>query len=404
MRKAFGAPTRTLVAQFVVENVILTLLGGAIGLVLSALVLRALNQSGFIAHSAFTINARVFVYGRAAGDRLRRLLRRLSGLAHVAPPPGRGPQGRTVAMIRHLVRLIWNRKRPNLLLTIEILCAFLVVFVVAARSGSPSRSTRARRSASTPSACGRSTSAGRARCRPGRRGGRGRRGARERDAFTRLLAAVRELPQVEIAAGAFTAPYVNASWGSGADAGRRPPGRLPSTTASTDDFMPLLSMPIVAGRWFSREDDGADRRAGADQRPGWRATIFGDANPIGQIIPERRPTAGKPRSAAQAEARRRRDRGLPPARRATRRRRPCCSIALPARRRRRAACRERLLIRVRPGTTAAFEAVLVRRLQREAPDWSFERVDRWSTCASASCSDYLMPLARAVGASPASCC
>ncbi len=62
VRKAFGAPTRTLVAQFVVENVILTLIGGAIGLVLSALVLRALNQSGFIAHSAFVVNARVFAY------------------------------------------------------------------------------------------------------------------------------------------------------------------------------------------------------------------------------------------------------------------------------------------------------------------------------------------------------
>ncbi len=62
VRKAFGAPMRTLVAQFVVENVFLTLLGGALGLVLSAFVLRALNQSGFIAHSAFTINARVFAY------------------------------------------------------------------------------------------------------------------------------------------------------------------------------------------------------------------------------------------------------------------------------------------------------------------------------------------------------
>ncbi len=34
-------------------------------------------------------------------------------------------------MTRHLIRLIWNRKRQNLLLTIEILCSFLVVFVVA---------------------------------------------------------------------------------------------------------------------------------------------------------------------------------------------------------------------------------------------------------------------------------
>jgi putative ABC transport system permease protein len=62
VRKAFGAPTRSLVAQFVVENVLLTLAGGAIGLALSALVLRALNQSGMFAHSAFTVNARVFLY------------------------------------------------------------------------------------------------------------------------------------------------------------------------------------------------------------------------------------------------------------------------------------------------------------------------------------------------------
>ena len=33
-------------------------------------------------------------------------------------------------MTRHLVRLIWNRKRQNLLLTIEIFCSFLVLFAV----------------------------------------------------------------------------------------------------------------------------------------------------------------------------------------------------------------------------------------------------------------------------------
>jgi putative ABC transport system permease protein len=31
-------------------------------------------------------------------------------------------------MTRHLIRLIWNRKRQNVLLTIEILCSFLVLF------------------------------------------------------------------------------------------------------------------------------------------------------------------------------------------------------------------------------------------------------------------------------------
>ena len=46
VRKAFGASARTLVGQFIVENVLLTLIGGLIGLVLSLFVLRALNESG----------------------------------------------------------------------------------------------------------------------------------------------------------------------------------------------------------------------------------------------------------------------------------------------------------------------------------------------------------------------
>ena len=62
VRKSFGASSRTLVGQFIVENLVLTLLGGAAGLVLSALALRALNGSGLIPYAQFTMNYRVFLY------------------------------------------------------------------------------------------------------------------------------------------------------------------------------------------------------------------------------------------------------------------------------------------------------------------------------------------------------
>jgi putative ABC transport system permease protein len=65
VRKAFGASSRTLVAQFVVENVILTLVGGLVGLVLSVFVLRAFNEAGFVRHAQFGLNSRVFLYGLA---------------------------------------------------------------------------------------------------------------------------------------------------------------------------------------------------------------------------------------------------------------------------------------------------------------------------------------------------
>jgi putative ABC transport system permease protein len=63
VRKAFGASSRVLVGQFVVENVVLTLVGGAIGLVLAALLLRVLNASGFIQYADLSLNLRVFAYG-----------------------------------------------------------------------------------------------------------------------------------------------------------------------------------------------------------------------------------------------------------------------------------------------------------------------------------------------------
>jgi putative ABC transport system permease protein len=62
VRKAFGAPALTLVGQFVIENVLLTLIGGLLGLLLSAAALRAINESGLIPYSQFALNVRVFVY------------------------------------------------------------------------------------------------------------------------------------------------------------------------------------------------------------------------------------------------------------------------------------------------------------------------------------------------------
>ena len=63
VRKAFGASSMTLIGQFVVENVILTLVGGVLGLVGSWLVLRGISESGLIPYAQYQINWRVFLYG-----------------------------------------------------------------------------------------------------------------------------------------------------------------------------------------------------------------------------------------------------------------------------------------------------------------------------------------------------
>ena len=63
VRKAFGASSRALVGQFIVENVVLTMLGGAIGFVLTIGALMLLNSANPIPYMTFEVNGRIFFYG-----------------------------------------------------------------------------------------------------------------------------------------------------------------------------------------------------------------------------------------------------------------------------------------------------------------------------------------------------
>ena len=63
VRKAFGATSSNLTIQFLVENILLTLIGGAVGLGLAFIVIQFLNQSGWIPHAQFRVNFVVFLVG-----------------------------------------------------------------------------------------------------------------------------------------------------------------------------------------------------------------------------------------------------------------------------------------------------------------------------------------------------
>ncbi|MYM31592.1 FtsX-like permease family protein [Duganella sp. CY15W] len=63
VRKAFGATSRQLVAQLVMENVLLCLAGGVVGLVCAAGVLWWLEGSGLIPYLQVHLNLAVFGYG-----------------------------------------------------------------------------------------------------------------------------------------------------------------------------------------------------------------------------------------------------------------------------------------------------------------------------------------------------
>ena len=63
VRKAFGASSASLVTQFVIENLLLTMIGGALGFVLSYIGLALLGEMDLIPYAQFTLNLRVFALG-----------------------------------------------------------------------------------------------------------------------------------------------------------------------------------------------------------------------------------------------------------------------------------------------------------------------------------------------------
>lgn len=66
VRKAFGASSRALVGQFLVENLVLCLVGGVLGWAGAGLVLSGIGSSGLIPYADFHLDLRVFLAGFAA--------------------------------------------------------------------------------------------------------------------------------------------------------------------------------------------------------------------------------------------------------------------------------------------------------------------------------------------------
>lgn len=269
-------------------------------------------------------------------------------------------------MTRHLLRLIWNRKRQNFLLTVEIFFAFLTLFGVVLFAVHYANNARQPLGFTVDRQWSISVDRKEPDQDPVVK-------SRHRETYRQLLIALREMPEIEVVAGAFTGPYANSNWGSSV---RLPGGHEidHGVNSVTDDYLELFHIPLVAGRWFSREDDGAAWKPVVLNRRLARE-IFGDGNPVGQIVKEERnPNLPPADSNEKPEVKRvigvvedfRQNGELSTAGnylfyRMT------LDDAEP-----KAGLPDRLFVRLRPGTPAAFEEALVKRAMAVATAWSFE--------------------------------
>ncbi len=279
-------------------------------------------------------------------------------------------------MIRHLLRLVWNRKRSNLLVAIEILLSFivltavmtLVVFYVTNYQKPLGFDVEGIWTVTIEmNEMGRSSVVEQTTGEEGPQAPDARTVARqERLArIAQLMLTIRDMPDVEAVAGAAIVPYSGNTWSSAIEVGGRE--YRYGGNAATDDFARAMGLQVTRGRWFSKEDDGA----------GWQPVVvnerlaremFPDKDPVGQFVSEQLP-AGAPSSRMRivgviADFRKDGEYAAPENFMFNR-------VRLDDGTDERESVRE-IVIRVRPGTTAAFEEQAVARLRAAAPDWTFQ--------------------------------
>lgn len=177
-------------------------------------------------------------------------------------------------MIRHLLKLAWNRKKSNALVIVEVFASFLVVFVVATSVA------YIRGNAKLPLGFD-ARDVWSVRCSNGTEVNQGKLSEHLAD-MDRLVREVEAVPGVEHVGATFAVPYENS----------RALMSIPKDSGYvdlefldvSDSFADVFRIQVARGRWFGPEDEGRAWQPVVLNRRLAEA-IFGDADPIGQPLP-----------------------------------------------------------------------------------------------------------------------
>lgn len=177
-------------------------------------------------------------------------------------------------MLRHIVTLIWNRKRSNFLLMAEILLSFFVLFVVSVllvNSYYNYRQPMGFESADvwefdlTPTA-----------------------DTTDRKGTLRLV--LQELQAtpgvVAVAHTSHNTPFSFSNMNSDKFYYKGKQGPLTEMYDTDDALARVLKLNVVAGRWFDRRDDGTGRTPVVVNQK-FAEALFGDASPLGQELTDK---------------------------------------------------------------------------------------------------------------------
>lgn len=283
-------------------------------------------------------------------------------------------------MIRHVFKLIWNRKRTNFLMMTEIFVSFLVLFAVVALGVYTADNWRR--------PIGFSIERVWAIAIDMKQSGDDDFTPAQQESTRQLMLALKEFPEIEQSAGTMLAPYQFGSSNSRYTWHGRSIGY--GVAEVTDGFKDLMGLEVVEGRWFSAEDTGQTYDPVVINQD-MRTDLFGKGPVIGQnIAADRTPDsseAERQRRVVGVVAAYREDGEFDGERNYVLYRKTMAGASD-----RRDRPPRNLLIKVRPGTTAVFEERLIKRLQAAAPEWSFD-VSTLSSMRDTSIRFAMAPLA-----------
>jgi putative ABC transport system permease protein len=254
-------------------------------------------------------------------------------------------------MIKHLFKLVWNRKRSNFLLIVEIFFSFLILFFVVTLAVYFADNYRQPLGFTYENVWHLST---------GRQGSDDIWAPEDAATLEQVILAIKGFEEVEGVAGVLSPPY---SFGSRRSVNEYN-GREVAMEVNevTDEFKDVMGLQLVAGRWFGKEDDGMNwhpliiNQRMAREWYGYEDPVDKQFEPWSQDGAEYRIIGVVTDFRKDGEYAglknylfERRELGDPE-------RRPPRD----------------LVIKVRPGTNVAFEERLLVKLQEAARQWSFE--------------------------------
>jgi putative ABC transport system permease protein len=269
-------------------------------------------------------------------------------------------------MTRHLLKLVWNRRRFNTLIAVEILLSFLVLVAVVTMGAYLLNNYRKPLGYVYDDVWSIRVAMNAAE-EPGTQVQPEQTPAARRQRLVTMMGLVRDMPEVVSVSTVNDAPYSRSSWTSSVEV----KGRVYDFAANraSDDFADTMRLTVTRGRWFNTSDDGAAwEPVVLNER--FARRIFGAQNPIGRTIQPDPPKIAEDRQQPTMRVvgvitDYRKDGEFSPVSDWLFFRNhlgPTATGPNVAR---------YLVVRARAGTPAAFEARLMERLNGSAPDWSF---------------------------------